>query len=98
MGVEGLTTFLREHRFSVAKTVELHKDPPYTNEYVSSEHRNVEIVVDGWSFIYSVYQASHIPWVYGGEYDLFSATIRSTVDAWLSMGANLSFVFDGMVP
>ncbi|KAG8833048.1 hypothetical protein FRC17_000114 [Serendipita sp. 399] len=56
---------------------------------------NIEIVVDGWSFIYIVYQTSKLPWVYGGEYDHFSKAIQFTLTAWMSMGVNLSFVFDG---
>lgn len=90
MGVEGLTTYLREHRLTVAKTIEL-------QAHDSSPEKTIEIIVDGWSFIYTLHHASHIPWVYGGEYDQFSAAVRRTVEKWLNMGVNLSFVFDGNV-
>jgi hypothetical protein len=41
------------------------------------------------------YYSPRIPWVYGGEYDQFAAVIKWTVEAWLRLGINLSFVFDG---
>ena len=36
-----------------------------------------------------------MPWVFGGEYDQFAALIERTVDAWLSIGIQPAFVFDG---
>jgi hypothetical protein len=87
MGVEGLTTYLREHRLAVAKTIEVYSTRP-------NAKKRIDIVVDGWSFIYMLYQGSHIPWVYGGEYDQFAAAIRHTVGTWIKF-VNLSFVFDG---
>lgn len=96
MGVSGLTTYLRTHRLAVAKTVELNKDGEATQDTDDlSILPNVEIVVDGWGFIYMLYQTSKIPWVYGGEYDRFADAIKRTVDSWMSVGVNLSFVFDG---
>jgi len=87
MGVEGLTTYLREHRLAVSKTIEVYSIKPNSGNHV-------EVVVDGWSFIYTLHQSSHIPWVYGGEYDQFAAAIRHTVGTWVKF-MDLSFVFDG---
>ncbi|CCA76044.1 hypothetical protein PIIN_10044 [Serendipita indica DSM 11827] len=90
MGVSGLTTYLRTHRLAVAKTVELNKDGEATQDTDDlSILPNVEIVVDGWGSL------ARIPWVYGGEYDRFADAIKRTVDSWMSVGVNLSFVFDG---
>lgn len=47
------------------------------------------------SFIYSLYQDSKLPWVYGGEYPQFSDLITETVKAWIRLGLKIYFVFDG---
>ncbi|PVG02518.1 hypothetical protein CPB86DRAFT_870366 [Serendipita vermifera] len=91
MGVQGLTTYLREHNLAISKKVKLHKRDALDDVITP----NVNIVVDGWAFIYMWYYSSRLPWVYGGEYDQFAAVVRWTVEAWLSLGINLSFVFDG---
>ncbi|KAE9403311.1 hypothetical protein BT96DRAFT_990352 [Gymnopus androsaceus JB14] len=85
MGVQGLTTFLREHR-ALSKTVLLPSVQP------------VHFVVDGWSFIFELAFKSSLPWVYGGEYPDFARLITSVVQAWLAVGVKLSFVFDGPAP
>ncbi|KAG8821945.1 hypothetical protein FRC19_006945 [Serendipita sp. 401] len=95
MGINGLTTYLRTHRQTLSKTIELQSTPGPGDEGDSETRPNIDIVVDGWSFIYIVYQSSKIPWVYGGEYDYFSQVIQSTLTTWMDMGVNLSFVFDG---
>lgn len=64
MGVRGLTTYLREHRHTLAKAVQLDLPPPElrdnTSAGYSDENRadkaaadasvaKVKVVVDGWS-------------------------------------------------
>lgn len=56
------------------------------------------LVIDGWSFIYYLYQSTHAAWVYGGEYEEYCASITSVVKAWLQVGFKLHFVFDGACP
>ncbi|KAH7921099.1 PIN domain-like protein [Leucogyrophana mollusca] len=88
MGVHGLTTYLRENKRVLAKTLEFSaqtKDP-------------TTVVVDGWSFIYELYEQSRLPWVYGGEYRAFSESVESVVRAWIAVGLHVYFVFDGAVP
>ncbi|KAG0699356.1 hypothetical protein DFH29DRAFT_877350 [Suillus ampliporus] len=87
MGVHGLTTYLREHQRILAKAV----DFPRSNDVNS-------IVVDGWSFIYELYEESKLPWVYGGEYKAFSACVEGVVKAWMAVGLRIYFVFDGSAP
>ncbi|EJD02205.1 PIN domain-like protein [Fomitiporia mediterranea MF3/22] len=88
MGVHGLTTFLREYRSTLSKTI--HFSPQYA-EYTP-------LVVDGWSFIYKLFEDSGLPWVYGGEYDVFSELIVKVVKAWLAVRLRPIFVFDGSLP
>lgn len=45
--------------------------------------------------IYDLLYTSNIPWVYGGEYAEFSKLVQDVVSAWLSVGLNVSVVFDG---
>ncbi|KAJ7188628.1 hypothetical protein C8R46DRAFT_934607 [Mycena filopes] len=88
MGVHGLTTYLRESR-KLAEHYSLSTvDPP----------DRINIVVDAWSFIYDVYRSSGLPWVYGGEYAAFNKIVTSVVNAWVSVGFNIYFVFDGACP
>ncbi|KII95750.1 hypothetical protein PLICRDRAFT_98192 [Plicaturopsis crispa FD-325 SS-3] len=88
MGVHQLTRYLRENKRALSKPHEL-----------SSEHGLVTpIVVDGWSFIYDVYNNSNLSWVYGGEYADFTTLVETTAHAWLASGAELYFVFDGPHP
>ncbi|KAJ3784334.1 hypothetical protein GGU10DRAFT_358236 [Lentinula aff. detonsa] len=85
MGVQGLTTFLQEHR-ELSETVLLS----------SQASDSVNFVVDGWSFIYEL--VFSLPWVYGGEYLRLVQLITSVVHALLAVGVKLSFVFDGPSP
>ncbi|PPQ76786.1 hypothetical protein CVT26_001753 [Gymnopilus dilepis] len=87
MGVHGLTTYLRENRRSLSTTT-----------LASSSKTPVPIVVDGWSFIYNLYQSSGLPWVYGGEYVEFVRLIKEVVEAWIAVGLQVYFVFDGACP
>ncbi|THU85042.1 PIN domain-like protein [Dendrothele bispora CBS 962.96] len=90
MGVNGLTTFLRENRRALAQTIAL-----------PSEDRNpngIYLVVDGWSFIYELHTKSTLPWVYGGEYRDFGHLVTLVVQAWIRLGFKLTFVFDGPIP
>ncbi|KAG2347530.1 PIN domain-like protein [Suillus weaverae] len=88
MGVHGLTTYLRENQRILAKAV----------EFPSSLTDVTSIVVDGWSFIYELYEESKLPWVYGGEYKAFSACVEGVVKAWMAVGLRVYFVFDGSAP
>ncbi|KAF7375869.1 XPG-I-2 domain-containing protein [Mycena sanguinolenta] len=87
MGVHGLSTYLRETR----KLSESYALP-------SSGGDGINIVVDGWSFIYDVYRSSGLPWVYGGQYAAFGKIVTAVVDAWVSVGFTIYFVFDGPCP
>ncbi|KAF8897081.1 hypothetical protein CPB84DRAFT_1837008 [Gymnopilus junonius] len=86
MGVHGLTTYLRENRQSLSTTV------------TSSPETPIPIVVDGWSFIYNLYQSSGLPWVYGGEYVEFVRLVKEVVESWIKVGLQVYFVFDGACP
>ncbi|KAG1740880.1 uncharacterized protein EDB91DRAFT_1052940 [Suillus paluster] len=88
MGVHGLTTYLRENQRILAKAIDF---PSSLNDVNS-------IVVDGWSFIYELYEESKLPWVYGGEYKAFSACVEGVVKAWMAVGLKVYFVFDGSAP
>ncbi|KAF9049890.1 hypothetical protein BJ165DRAFT_1329774, partial [Panaeolus papilionaceus] len=88
MGVHGLTTYLREKQrlLSASKLV------------TSSHPQSIPIVVDGWSFIYHIYNTFNLPWVYGGEYTEFSRLVRHVVESWMKVGLQIFFVFDGPCP
>ncbi|KAF9447186.1 PIN domain-like protein [Macrolepiota fuliginosa MF-IS2] len=88
MGVHGLTTYLRENTRSLSNAIRF----PLASGDVAP------IVVDGWSFIYNLYQESKLPWVYGGEYPEFSLLIARVVQAWIQLGLKIYFVFDGACP
>ncbi|PCH36703.1 hypothetical protein WOLCODRAFT_167077 [Wolfiporia cocos MD-104 SS10] len=91
MGVHGLTTYLRENRTALARTIEL---PSGRN----LESERIRVVVDGWSFIYELVRCADLPWVYGGEYDIFARLVERVIDAWIDAGLQLYFVFDGPYP
>lgn len=86
MGIHGLATFLRENQRALSKPLKLPTAVP------------IALVVDGWSFIYELYNQSGLPWVYGGEYTRFSDLVVRTVEAWLNVGVRPFFVFDGPYP
>ncbi|KAH6914321.1 hypothetical protein BKA70DRAFT_662533 [Coprinopsis sp. MPI-PUGE-AT-0042] len=88
MGVHGLTTYLRENRRALSSTIQFGTD----------SRNSVPIVVDGWSFIYSLSNSSGLPWVYGGEYHDFEKAVKSVVEAWITVGLTVHFVFDGPYP
>lgn len=48
------------------------------------------------SFIYDLYNNSNLPWVYGGEYSEFMNLAKTVVQAWIKVGLQVYFVFDGM--
>ena len=48
------------------------------------------------SFIYDLYNNSNLPWVYGGEYSEFTNLAKIIVQAWIKVGLQVYFVFDGM--
>ena len=48
------------------------------------------------SFIYDLYNNSNLPWVYGGEYFEFMNLAKTVVQAWIKVGLQVYFVFDGM--
>ncbi|KAG2366740.1 hypothetical protein BDR07DRAFT_445847 [Suillus spraguei] len=86
MGVHGLTTYLRENQRILAKAI----------QFPSSSTDVTSIVVDGWSFIYELYEESKLPWVYGGEYKAFSSCVEGVVKAWMAVGLRVYFVFDAI--
>ncbi|QRW12719.1 XPG domain protein [Ceratobasidium sp. AG-Ba] len=88
MGVHGLTTFLRENRRVLSRT------QTFTNSF----NAYTPLVVDGWSLIYTLYTDSGLQWVYGGEYELFVKCVQAIVSAWLAVGLEPYFVFDGPIP
>ncbi|KAF7321546.1 XPG-I-2 domain-containing protein [Mycena kentingensis (nom. inval.)] len=88
MGVLGLATFLRENpKLSQTHTISAGDNSPRIN-----------VVVDGWSFIYDIHKAASLPWAYGGEYDKLLAHVKTVARAWVDVGLNLHFVFDGAEP
>ncbi|KIJ15475.1 hypothetical protein PAXINDRAFT_99360 [Paxillus involutus ATCC 200175] len=91
MGVHGLTTYLRENQRVLGKTVQF----PLARD---SNNGITTIVVDGWSFIYQLYEQSRLPWVYGGEYKAFAQWVEQVAKAWVAIGLQVYFVFDGPSP
>lgn len=89
MGVHGLTTYLRENKRVLGKTIQF---PCISEDAVTT------IVVDGWSFIFEIYLQSHLPWVYGGEYAEFSQYVEQVVLSWIAVGLKVYFAFDGPHP
>ncbi|KAL5634074.1 hypothetical protein ACGC1H_006044 [Rhizoctonia solani] len=89
MGVRGLTTFLRDNRSALSKH-EIFKYTPGASTQ--------PLVVDGWSLIYALYYDSGLPWVCGGEYERFAILVKNLVNAWIEVGLEPYFVFDGPVP
>lgn len=89
MGIHGLTTYLRENRRVLSASLTLQP---------KSQASVLAIVVDGWSFIYHLYNTSNLPWVYGGEYDQYCQLIAQVVQAWIQLGLKIYFVFDGICP
>jgi hypothetical protein len=109
MGVHGLATYLKENKRHVARTAEFlspHSDASRTTLVIDAwsyvEHvalRQICLLLTSCShslsFIYKLVYDSFLPWVYGGEYALFSGAVRRVVDAWLQLGLEPHFVFDG---
>lgn len=89
MGVHGLTTYLRENKRVLGKTVQF---PSASGDEVTT------IVVDGWSFIFEIHVQSQLPWVYGGEYTGFSQYVEQVVLSWIAIGLKVYFAFDGPAP
>ncbi|CAE6504217.1 unnamed protein product [Rhizoctonia solani] len=89
MGVHGLTTFLRDNRRALSK------QETFSN---TSGIGTRPLVIDGWSLIFALYNDSGLPWAYGGEYERFAALVRNLVNAWIAVGFEPYFVFDGPVP
>ncbi|KAF9039488.1 PIN domain-like protein [Hymenopellis radicata] len=89
MGVHGLTTYLRENKRTLAKTLKV---------AATDEQSAIPIVVDAWSLIYALHQRCALPWIYGGEYQEFSKLVTDVVSAWIKVGFKVSFVFDGPYP
>ncbi|KAI0629084.1 hypothetical protein C8Q77DRAFT_1144911 [Trametes polyzona] len=100
MGVHGLTTYLREHKPLLSRTVHLPLPHPVHGVHgVNPAHAGrVPVVLDGWSFIYEVVHCAGLPWVYGGEYPQLSQLIRQIAHAWTELGMELHFVLDGPYP
>ncbi|KAK0212630.1 hypothetical protein DFS33DRAFT_1269387 [Desarmillaria ectypa] len=88
MGVHGLTTYLRENRRALSRTVQCSSNDP----------NPIYVVVDAWSLIYALHQRCSLPWIYGGEYAEFAKLVTDVVQAWISAGLRISFVFDGPYP
>ncbi|KAL1941371.1 hypothetical protein VTO73DRAFT_7188 [Trametes versicolor] len=99
MGVHGLTTYLREHKSTLSNTLQLPLSHlPHTNGRNADGEGQIPVVVDGWSFIFEVVHCADLPWVYGGEYTQLSQLVRQVVHAWIEVGLDLHFVFDGPYP
>ena len=103
MGVHGLTTYLRDHKRTLSRSV----------QFAPGSGASTPLVVDGWSYatsfrscitftqtslrlIYAVYDERRHPWIFGGEYALFYDDIQRLARAWISIGLKPYFVFDGM--
>ncbi|KAI0036170.1 hypothetical protein K488DRAFT_76193 [Vararia minispora EC-137] len=86
MGVQGLSSYLRENRRALSQPLVFS---------TSSNPLQTPIVVDGWSFIYRLYDESHLPWAFGGEYQEFYELVLKVVRAWTVVGLKPHFVFDG---
>ncbi|KAF8740324.1 PIN domain-like protein, partial [Rhizoctonia solani] len=89
MGVHGLTTFLRENRRVLSKQETFSNTPGISTR---------PLVIDGWSLIFALYNDSGLPWAYGGEYEGFATLVKNLASAWIAVGLEPYFVFDGPVP
>ncbi|EMD36532.1 hypothetical protein CERSUDRAFT_138207 [Gelatoporia subvermispora B] len=94
MGIHGLTTYLRENKRVLSRTLNFHSSQSDSGGIT----QRTPVVVDGWSFIYELLARADLPWVYGGEYETFAKILVQTIDALISTGLNLYFVFDGPYP
>ncbi|KAI0645320.1 hypothetical protein C8Q79DRAFT_971053 [Trametes meyenii] len=98
MGVHGLTTYLREHKSTLSRTLQLPHNLQSDGKPSPGGDERISVVLDGWSFIYEVVYCADLPWVYGGEYSQLSQVIRQVVNAWIEVGMDLYFVLDGPYP
>jgi hypothetical protein len=60
--------------------------------------RTFEPVLYCCRFIYDLYRSSSLPWVYGGQYAAFAQVVTTVVNAWVGIGLDVAFVFDGACP
>ncbi|TDL14603.1 hypothetical protein BD410DRAFT_902972 [Rickenella mellea] len=98
MGVHGLTTFLRENKRSLCTTTTLESRNAAKLAKDTPTASTETLVVDGWSFIYTLHADAGLPWVYGGEYTEFTRLVTAVVEAWIAVGIRPIFVFDGAYP
>ncbi|EJF57601.1 hypothetical protein DICSQDRAFT_140274 [Dichomitus squalens LYAD-421 SS1] len=89
MGVHGLTTYLRENKHILSRTVQLIR---------TNDPQRIPVVVDAWSFIYEIVYCADLPWIFGGEYPELARLVEHVVRAWVDIGLELHFVFDGPYP
>nr|VWP00059.1 Quinic acid utilization activator [Ganoderma boninense] len=66
MGVHGLTSYLRENKHTLSRTLSLPQP---------SLSQPIPLIVDAWSFIYEVIYCADLPWVFGGEYPSFPSSL-----------------------
>lgn len=59
------------------------------------ENNSLRFSLDISSLIYSLYNQSGEPWVYGGEYLALSRHAENLISAWIRVGFRPTFVFDG---
>lgn len=83
MGIKGLTHYLSNKFYSSIKPIN-----------ISKLKEKSEILIDGYSFLYYLYQNSNLDWLYGGEYQLFNEYISEILDYFQSF--QLIFIFDGI--
>ncbi|KAF9517921.1 hypothetical protein BS47DRAFT_1482889 [Hydnum rufescens UP504] len=86
MGVQKLSAFVKDQRKALC-------EPRVFS--LGSQARPETLVVDGWSFLYNLQIHSGLDWVYGGECDTLSELIKSNVRAWIKVGLEPIFIFDG---
>ncbi|KAF8526046.1 hypothetical protein BU17DRAFT_41213 [Hysterangium stoloniferum] len=99
MGVKGLTTYFKDHRHQLSHTIELKPRNLDDSANTSLEARQeIRVVVDGWSLLYSIYNLSGEPWVYGGEYEALCRHVESVLQSWMRVGILPTIVFDGPTP
>lgn len=107
MGIQGLTSYLAEHRSAVS----------YQQVFEASPSQEVPLVVDAWGCVcppfstsissnladscgrpfYSLIYAFHhqVPASFGGEHIDFARLVKRTIEGWRAVGFEVVLILDG---
>lgn len=91
MGVQGLTTYVKQVQRVVAEEVNL-RVPETSSSAPSSPHH---LIIDGWAWMYRAYYDQVIDVVRGGDYLGYMLYVRQVLSAFRASGLEPIFMFDG---